>query len=444
MHHAFSEYYRPTEDEFRLLWDTAEIAFDTNVLLDLYRFSIYFRTDMLEVLGQVSERIWLPHQVAFEYQERRLGVLDEERQAYSDVKKQLANSKASALKSFTQRPRNLMLDQEEAKSVVGKAYELILAYVEEQEKAHPDLNGDGAPGDHDEVRDALDRLFEGKVGQPFSRERRLEIETDGTDRYRNEIPPGFSDDTKKGSSKFGDLLIWNQLMDRSRSTGKPLLFITNDDKEDWWLQVNNKSVLPHPKLVQEFKRETNQSFYMYRAPVFLLRAKDHLAASISPESVLEIEAYERQRQTLPSENHDVLMNLRTRLTDTEQRISTARRRRRQVMETSSGLNSFISRDELKSLDSRRRSLTDKYINLQRRAHLAASQDEAEGLDHAAATIISELNEISLQSEDSARQRYVAEANDPELIELYNLLIALELEASSIRTTIGALGAVAVE
>ena len=60
------------------------------------------------------------------------------------------------------------------------------------------------------------------------------------------------------------------------------------------------------------------------------------------------------------------------------------------------------------------------------------------------TIISELNEISLQSEDSARQRYVAEANDPELIELYNLLIALELEASSIRTTIGALGAVAVE
>src|SRR5262245_43837167 len=90
MRNLFPGYYRPTEEEFSALWEECVFAFDANVLLNVYRYTQATRESFLEILSRLKERIWLPHQAAWEYQENRLGVISDQHKPYEDIPKQLS------------------------------------------------------------------------------------------------------------------------------------------------------------------------------------------------------------------------------------------------------------------------------------------------------------------------------------------------------------------
>src|SRR5579884_891019 len=75
MKKMFAGYYRPTDDEFKKAWETGTFSFDTNVLLNLYRYTQETRSSLLKVLDHVKARSWLPHQVGQEYFNRRADVI---------------------------------------------------------------------------------------------------------------------------------------------------------------------------------------------------------------------------------------------------------------------------------------------------------------------------------------------------------------------------------
>lgn len=76
MRQIFPEWYAPSEVELGSLLETATIALDANVLLDLYRVSTSQRDQILDLLNQenVQPRVWMPYQAALEYQRSRLKV----------------------------------------------------------------------------------------------------------------------------------------------------------------------------------------------------------------------------------------------------------------------------------------------------------------------------------------------------------------------------------
>ena len=74
-----------------------------------------------------------------------------------------------------------------------------------------------------------------QVGCKISEEEELEIINEGESRYRNKMPPGFKDDKKEGVGKFGDLFLWKEILKLpSMKEVKNIIFITNDEKNDWW------------------------------------------------------------------------------------------------------------------------------------------------------------------------------------------------------------------
>ena len=77
MKELFPGYYRPSEDEFSDLWKNCVFILDTNVLLNLYRYSEESRNDFIKVLHKIETRLWIPHQVALEFQENRTKVIEE-------------------------------------------------------------------------------------------------------------------------------------------------------------------------------------------------------------------------------------------------------------------------------------------------------------------------------------------------------------------------------
>nr|WP_315870943.1 PIN-like domain-containing protein [Trichocoleus desertorum] len=75
MRNLFPGHYKPTENEFEQIWQSCTFSFDTNILLNVYRYTPRSAERLFEIWQKLSDRIWLPHQVAYEYHQERLHVI---------------------------------------------------------------------------------------------------------------------------------------------------------------------------------------------------------------------------------------------------------------------------------------------------------------------------------------------------------------------------------
>jgi len=127
------------------------------------------------------------------------------------------------------------------------------------------------------------------VGAKPTDERLAEIRNEGEERYAKKIPPGFEDAKKggDGGDKFGDLIIWKEMMEKAKADQRPIIFVTDDGKSDWWHIHHGKKIGPHPHLVEEFLTATSQQFHIYELPQFL-RYSAETGSAIQPEAVQKI------------------------------------------------------------------------------------------------------------------------------------------------------------
>lgn len=82
MHRAIWEYLIPSPDEKKQLWNGCVFVFDTNVLLNLYRYTANTRDTLLTALDDLKDRVWIPYQVAYEYAKNRFDVICETIEKY--------------------------------------------------------------------------------------------------------------------------------------------------------------------------------------------------------------------------------------------------------------------------------------------------------------------------------------------------------------------------
>ena len=87
MHRAIWEYLIPSPDEKKQLWNGCVFVFDTNVLLNLYRYTANTRDTLLTALDDLKDRVWIPYQVAYEYAKNRFDVICETIEKYSKLEK---------------------------------------------------------------------------------------------------------------------------------------------------------------------------------------------------------------------------------------------------------------------------------------------------------------------------------------------------------------------
>lgn len=73
----FREFYFDKED--KNIWEESIIVIDTNVLLNLYRYTKETSDQILELLDKYKENLWMPHHVGLEYHYNRKSVILEQR-----------------------------------------------------------------------------------------------------------------------------------------------------------------------------------------------------------------------------------------------------------------------------------------------------------------------------------------------------------------------------
>ncbi|MGG0418259.1 PIN-like domain-containing protein [Priestia aryabhattai] len=286
-----------SEEEFRELWEKAIFVVDTNVLINFYKYTSKESTKSLfDILKKLKEnnRLWIPHQVALEYFFNYESNMYKQTEGYNLLGEELKTLQNNAVKIFSKVKSNhpyILTDKfqffiDNLKTTNKK----VEAELKKEIENLPDTN---------QIQQDILGLLNGIVGEVYPQQRIEEIQNEGKNRYEYKVPPGFKDkdDTNKKNYRtyggiryqqlYGDLLVWNQIIDKGKSdeNSTPIIFITEEKKEDWWEKEGQNIKRPHPQLVQEFFNQTGENFYMYRTDNFVKFAKTYLNAELTDEQV---------------------------------------------------------------------------------------------------------------------------------------------------------------
>lgn len=263
MINAIKEYLGCSNKEKEEIWNTGVFVFDTNILLNLYRYSSKTRNQLFDAFTALKERIWLPFQVAKEFGEDRRKVILDTVKKYEVIYKQMQDLLGNITKE---------LHIKETDKEKNRLQKYLFGWLEKNKKENLIVTDFS----DDEILDKLLQIFDKKTGKGFSQEQLNEIKIEGQERFDKQIPPGYKD-VKKGNifvdnNIYGDLIIWKEILAFAKENKKNIIFITDDRKEDWWDIGEAKQITgPRIELRKEFNEVTGKLFYMYRMESFIDR-----------------------------------------------------------------------------------------------------------------------------------------------------------------------------
>ncbi|MFZ2410289.1 MAG: PIN domain-containing protein, partial [Candidatus Methanoperedens sp.] len=306
--------YQPTKEEFSQLWKDSVLVFDANVLLNIYRYSQETSETLIDIFSKFSDRLWVPHQAASEYQRRRLGVIGKQESAYKDIQGLLTKEQKQIEKELNTYKMHPFIKVADILEKIKNNFNEIEKDLDILKQKHPDLSAD------DELRDKITELFNGKVGSSYSPEKLEEIYKTGKKRYERKIPPGFEDKEKDGVREYGDLVLWFQIIDHAKSIKKPIIFVTDDRKEDWWLKFNVQTIGPQPELINEIFTTAGADFYMYQTERFIEYAQKYLKEKVNQKAIKEIREIKKSDEEHMKKLMEIISKAVARQKEEEEKI----------------------------------------------------------------------------------------------------------------------------
>ena len=284
MRKSFIGYYTPTQEEFKSLWENGIFAFDANVLLNVYRLSQNTSEALLNIIDNMSSQIWIPHQAALEYQNNRLIVIAEQIKVYDDLLKAFKDGYKSMNSQLERCKRHPFIKIDSWVKSIDELFTNIEKEIQITKEQHPNLIHE------DPIRERLTAILDGKIGLPYDKIKLGEIYSEGKTRYDSEIPPGYGDkDKKPDARKYGDLVLWYQIMDKAKETKRPIILIADDvKKNDWWSGFKGNIIGPRHELVEEIMEKANVKFYMYQTDQFMKHAKSTVQTEEMEQAIAEV------------------------------------------------------------------------------------------------------------------------------------------------------------
>lgn len=282
MRYAISEFIDYTDAEKEDIWETATFVFDTNVLLNLYRVSSQTRGELKRAMKSVSGRVWLPYHIAWEYMKNRHEVVFECGRRYDSIDK--------AIDAFLGTCKDLLRLRED-----DGEFKNLEKSLRKWKSGHKAKNRPAADFSKDEILEHLLGLFEGRTGQPYSEDRLKELFEEGKERYAKQVPPGYKDAMKAKENadcnQYGDYIIWREILDYAKENQSDIVYVTSDQKEDWWQIAHGKTVGPRVELRKEFSDETGHRLMFYTTESFLRRFSESKGETVEPEVKEELESF---------------------------------------------------------------------------------------------------------------------------------------------------------
>lgn len=281
----FAHFYPLGDDAVKTAMKTGLVVPDTNVVLRLYEFTVTARDELFGALENLGNRLWIPYQVGHEVHRNRLKSIANQERFFRETRTELDNSVDALRRKVTLFQGRLALSKDDLKEIednIGALQTLIQGEVTKASKANEVRLKDR---DSDKVLARLEKLFDAHVGGPMELGELEEALAEAARRTARRIPPGYMDADKDEGDPAGDYLVWRQLMTEAKMRSLPVVFITDDTKEDWY-RIDQKIPLgARYELREELMREAGVPLLMITTKKFIEYAKKYLNAEFSEETV---------------------------------------------------------------------------------------------------------------------------------------------------------------
>jgi len=306
MKKIFKEYHQFTKQEFQKLWKDCLFVFDTNTLLNMYRYSRKTVNTYFDVLNELKKKkqLWIPYQIGYEFYENRINVISEYEKSYDEILSTIEKAKSDIEDKYKDHP---FLDLCKIKEMMNRGLSGVKRKIRQAKKDHPKWL------EKDEVLEKLNQIFEGNIGNNYEEQELNKIKKEGKERYEMKIPPGFKDGKKPEDKKYGDLILWYQIIDKAKESKKPIVLISGDIKEDWWLLKDGKKLMPLPQLKKEISDKAEVDFHIYTADRFLEFYK-------TDEKEIDDRAIQEVRKIRESEEQRMVMMRRIEIMEREREL----------------------------------------------------------------------------------------------------------------------------
>ncbi|MEI8615030.1 PIN domain-containing protein [Shewanella sp. PP-He15 brown] len=232
----------------------ALIVLDANVLLLPFTTNIKNVEAIKAVYGKLveSDKIFLPAQAVREY-------LDNRAKKLSDMNEALQKKASQSFNYVGAHP--LLESLEEFKFVLELEGELKKTIKDYQSKIRETLSAVQKWGWNDPVSKMYHKVLAERVLDDKDIDVD-EISKDLENRNTLRIPPGYKDQNKE-QNQAGDLLIWHEILKIAIEKEQHVIFVSGDDKVDWWHQSGKSPLYPRFELVDEFREKTSgKSFHI--------------------------------------------------------------------------------------------------------------------------------------------------------------------------------------
>lgn len=280
----FVGWYNYSDEDFQNILKNGWISFDTNVLLNLYRYSKEASEKTLSMFKSVSNRLFFTYYVAFEFTKNRQKVEYDSLNEYNGYKKKIEAKYCEIVNEINNISKNKMPNKEKLISSVEKSKDKIINSIETELAKKESLFKDG-------LEEKICNLFDNRILEKHSLEEFEKMKEEGKRRIKEQVPPGYKDE-KKGEN--GDYYIFKQLMDYSKSENKDIIFVTDDEKEDMFQNINGIKN-PRPELLQEFFENTGHKIVIMTLEKFL-NNKSIFSEKLSDEILDEIKTTSRNSE----------------------------------------------------------------------------------------------------------------------------------------------------
>lgn len=244
------------------------VILDTNVLLNIYRYSPEFSVFALSCLKEIGQHIVLPATVYLEFVKHNRAqfskMTNRVREAGTETKDQISRAKEKIISSCKNFDRLKFPDIDELKSTLTEKLKDLEKSFDDFFEEHNILDFISDPW---KGQDELLNFVKGletlnQVMDSPSQQDLYNWCAEGESRYKKQIPPGFKDaKNKDGLRKYSDLILWKETIRYAVEKKVNVIFVTDDVKPDWWESNQNKLTF-HEKLIQEFNR-TGQTIQPY-------------------------------------------------------------------------------------------------------------------------------------------------------------------------------------
>jgi multidrug efflux pump subunit AcrA (membrane-fusion protein) len=248
---GFEFYFRPDPTRTEAAFEQGVIITDTNVLLNVLRYSPSARDELLAVLTEIQNRVFVPYQVAVEYNRNRVQVVDDRRAELEQTEAEIEKIRTLVRTTVNSYASRRIIGEDNIARLDQAARDLssALDLAQQEAEASYDLDPDEMVGFKDTLTTQLEVIFGDRVGERPSDSQLASDSAEAQRRQKERLAPGFKDKSD------GDYLWWAEVLRSPLIQGRPVVVVSDDAaKGDWRFEQRGMNVGPHPILLADIRR----------------------------------------------------------------------------------------------------------------------------------------------------------------------------------------------